>query len=852
VYFRGSLKADLKIAGLKKYHITRAYALLFFSILMVMGCDPTKKLAPHQYLVDKVEVENVKATGLSKESFEAFYRQKPNRKLFRQFHFFVWWYNIFDEEKLKEKKVQRDAKYDRKNARKVKRFEKKNARRAKKGKPPRVPRLKEKENPILLESIRDIGEPAVVFDSSLTEQTRQQLSRYLFTKGFFNNEVTDSVALKRDRQRAIVKYYLFPKAPYTVTNIRYDLQDKVLGNLFMSDIGNSLVKVGMQYDRDLLQNERQRLTEQALNNGYFYFENAYIDYTADTTYATKSVDITMHLKKYSTVDDQTNDSIVGLDHPRFKIKNVYIITEPVVGNAKDVYFKDTVISSRKKLKFLLNNPLAYRRKIISSNTDVYPGQYYRKDSATQTYKQLLGLGIFRNVTLQFIKNDDYYNMLDCYVVCNPLVKQALTAETEGTNTSGNLGVDGNILYQNRNFFKGGELVELKLQAAVVAQKQFNTTGDSAYVDVEDVNNVKKIQQTFNTIQFGPELSFSVPRAFFPFSLLPFRKDQQPRTYVKTSLNYQTRPEFSRVISNVDYGFSFKTYNRQLRHDIIPFEVYLVNAKLQTRFKDALIGYNDAFLLNSFQDHITTLSKYVLTFTSKENTVTGKKTAFYAKLNLQSSGNLLRAYYKTTNKETDSLGRYQLFGIPFAHFLKSDVDFRIYVPVRKRSRVVYRIAAGIGKPLANLNILPYEQSFFSGGPNSVRAWRARTLGPGGYNPRDNPTRFDKIGDILLEGNFEYRFHIIRSFYGALFVDAGNIWRLEPDPSKPEGEFDVNSFTDQIAIGGGFGIRWDLTFFVLRLDLAMPLKDPKFEPKQRWVLNQKPYEYTVANFGIGYPF
>lgn len=143
-------------------------------------------------------------------------------------------------------------------------------------------------------------------------------------------------------------------------------------------------------------------------------------------------------------------------------------------------------------------------------------------------------------------------------------------------------------------------------------------------------------------------------------------------------------------------------------------------------------------------------------------------------------------------------------------------------------------------------------FFSGGPNSVRAWRARTLGPGGYDPRNSPTRFDKIGDILLEGNIEYRFPIIRSFNGAFFVDAGNIWRLNPDKNKANGEFLLNTFADQIAIGGGFGVRWDLNFFVLRLDLAVPLKDPKFLPGNRWTFDKKPYQYTVFNFGIGYPF
>jgi outer membrane protein insertion porin family len=155
------------------------------------------------------------------------------------------------------------------------------------------------------------------------------------------------------------------------------------------------------------------------------------------------------------------------------------------------------------------------------------------------------------------------------------------------------------------------------------------------------------------------------------------------------------------------------------------------------------------------------------------------------------------------------------------------------------------------------VLPYEQSFFSGGPNSVRAWRARTLGPGSYDPSLSATRFDKIGDILLEGNFEYRFHVIKDFNGALFVDAGNIWRLYPDESKPGGEFYLDRFLDQVAIGGGFGIRWDLNFFVLRFDFAAPLKDPSLDVKNRWTfIDQpdyvKPWNRIVVNFGIGYPF
>lgn len=161
------------------------YLLLVVFVAVFTGCNPTRKLLPHEYLVDQVEVKNTKETGIAKENFEAFYRQKPNRKLLRKIHFFVWWYNLFNDEKIRAMKVKRNIKYDEINAKRVRKIDRKNLRRAKKGKKPRVPRLKDKESPMLIESVRDIGEPAVVFDSLLTEQTRLQLSKYLFSKGFF-------------------------------------------------------------------------------------------------------------------------------------------------------------------------------------------------------------------------------------------------------------------------------------------------------------------------------------------------------------------------------------------------------------------------------------------------------------------------------------------------------------------------------------------------------------------------------------------------------------------------------------------------------------------------------------------
>jgi len=218
----------------------------------------------------------------------------------------------------------------------------------------------------------------------------------------------------------------------------------------------------------------------------------------------------------------------------------------------------------------------------------------------------------------------------------------------------------------------------------------------------------------------------------------------------------------------------------------------------------------------------------------------------------SSGNILRAWYNLQGAKKDSLDRYQIFNVPFAHFLKAELEYRYYLPLTKRSKIVYRLSGGIAKTLANLQSLPYEQSFFSGGPNSIRAWRARTLGPGGYDPSNSSTRFDKIGDLLLEGNVEYRFHIIKSFYGALFGDVGNIWRLEKAIDKPDGEFRVDEFYKQIAMGGGVGIRWDLDFLIVRIDFAVPIKDPHYPEGSRFTYNKQPWKLTVINFGIGYPF
>ncbi len=817
-------------------------------LFLAFSCNTTKHLKENEYLVENNKITGTQKTNIQNDEVEAFIRQKPNRKILFLFPFNLWLYNQVDKEKLIRKKEKRDARFDRINEKRIVKNSAKNEKRIKKGKPTKEPKLKSKEKPTFRESILEIGEAPVILDSFITKQTSIQISRYLFSKGYFYAKVTDSVVADPKRKKAKVFYHLHPGNQYFINNIHYKITDEELSYYIFGDTAHCKLKTGAPFDATVMQQERERITAHLLNNGYYYFESDYIYFDIDSGLPDRKIDVTISSKKFPTFATADKDSITFVKHPRFYVNNIYIITENIKGSYQNEYFKDSIY--HEDVIFLNNHALHYRYDVIAHNIEFFKGQVFQKALAEKTYKRLLNLGVFRTVLIQYVKNPRYNDQLDCYIICQPIIKQAINVETEGTNTSGNLGIDGSILYQNRNLLRGAELLELSLNGAIIAQKQFSDSKQT------EITNVSDVQETFNTIQVGPSLKFSVPRVVFPFSLFPFKKDAFPRTFVNTSLNYQSRPEFSRTITNVNYGFTFKTNKLKVKHDLVPIEVYMVNAKLTPNFRNDLVNINDFFLLNSFQDHITTLSKYTVTYNNQSvsNGVnTSKKAVSFVKVSATSSGNLLRGIYDATGQPKDTLGRYLILNTPFAQFVKFDIDYRLYIPVRKRSRIVYRTAFGIGKPLKNLGVLPYEQSYFSGGPNGVRAWRARTLGPGGYSqPPTVTAKYDKIGDLFIEGNFEYRFHIFRSFFGALFADVGNIWLTHPDANKPNGDFQFDRFYKEFGMGSGFGIRWDLNFFVLRLDAAIPVADPAYPEGKRWVLDDQPFKRTTLNFGIGYPF
>ncbi|MCX8081733.1 MAG: outer membrane protein assembly factor [Bacteroidia bacterium] len=812
-----------------------------FVVFAFLSCKIRHSLPPNQYRLESYAFEMRKNKNIHEDELHLYVRQKPNKKTFKFIPFYTWWYYRFNDSVIHAKKKKRDSIYDLKNIEISKRYEEINKRRAEKGKPPKQPKYYDKNTLTFLENIRSIGEPFVIHDSEQTRQSAQNLQKFLFQKGYFQGHVEYDVKYKK--KKAYVKYKIMPGEGYFVDKISYHSEDKTVLNLILSDTAQRKIKTGDLCDFNKISNERNHITNLLKNNGYYDFDAAFIDVEIDTLIHRHRVQVYFHV--HAPKDKSKPDTTLLLPHPLYRISNIYVITESIEGNYKTTYFPDTLYTKDKQFAFLVKQKLLFNPEKIGEFIYIHKNSLYKQDSAEATFRALNRMGAFSRVQVYLNKSEEEKGKIICYIVCQPKVKQNISASLEGINTSGNLGTDFSIAYKNINVFRGGEQLHFKVHSSLSAQREFSENKESlpGY----------DFYQTFNTILIGPELKFSVPRAFFPFSLLGIKRDMSPSTFLKSSLQYQLRSEFFREIISGDYGFNFTSRDNKFRYEITPVEVLVVKSIMTTQFKNDLYAQNDAFLINSFINHINLLGRFSLVYQTAFNRGLLKNIRQYVRFSFESAGNIPRLILERfPHAQKDSLNRYTIANIPFAQFLRTQLEFRTHIPVHKKSFLVYRAMGGIGVPLKNLSTLPYENSFFAGGPNSIRAWRARLLGPGGYDGRQSSARFDRIGDLILEGNAEFRFPFYKSFHGALFADAGNIWRLRKDPDKPGGEFNPENFFNQIALGAGFGIRWDLEFLILRLDTAMPVKDPSYPEGQRFTFDKKPYRNLVFNFGIGYPF
>ncbi|HSV77411.1 MAG TPA: BamA/TamA family outer membrane protein [Bacteroidales bacterium] len=775
--------------------LRNAYLLLFFFFILA-GCSLQRGIPEGQFLLrrNKVHIEN---THISRSQLNPFIRQQPNRRLLGFFPFNLHVYQL-----------------------------------ASRG----------RENAIKRWTRNTIGEPPVFFDPVLMESTRRQFELFMQGRGYFNAQIKATFHADKGQ----TEYSIIGGTPYTVRNITFSIADSILAGIVIADTSRSAIRSGQQYNSELLQNERERISQHLRDNGFFRFTRDFIFFEVDSALGSRQVDINLIINNPSEIAGQQEIVVPYGRHRQYKIEwvNIYPGFSPFrnPGETTDTTLYSTVKQGDTvNYRIIHQGPIRIRPKVLLENIQLEPGQLFKGQNVQQTYYSLSGLRNFRFINIQFSEfqrlesdtNPVDFGRLEANIQLAPLPANAFTIEAEGLNSAGNLGIAGNLVFSNRNFFGGAERLGIRLLGALEA------TATAARSDAN--------RMPFNTLELGAEASIDFPRVLSPFPLERLSNYARPRSSILTGINYRHRPDYTRYIFNISYGIEWSQnhFNRHLLHPIRISSIKIFNDSILL----SRIPADNPLILSRYKDHLTAGINYSFIYNSQQ---VGRDVDFtYFRANFETAGNLLNLISRTLDAPLNQDGKRTIFRIPYAQFIKTDIDLRYYRVFNPNNSLVFRFMAGVGVPFGNSSVLPFVNSFYGGGANGLRAWRLYTVGPGAYSDVTD-VRFDRYGDIKLEANIEHRFAIYRFFHGALFADAGNVWFINENPQFPGGEFSINRFLNEIAIGSGMGIRFDFDFFVLRLDAAFRVHDPAQITGQRWISRFPRFNQWNFNLGIGYPF
>ncbi len=664
---------------------------------------------------------------------------------------------------------------------------------------------------------RNFGVEPVYISDVHTNNSKRQMEDYLDNVGFFKSKVTPSISKRKIRAR--VTYKITPAKPYTVRNINYKINDTAIARL-VNDINDDFqLKEGDNYNFFALYKDRELITSHLRDNGYFFFTKDYIVYEVDTNLMQKKADITLRID--------------GEKHDKFLINKVFVHPDYNIHTASTAK-NDTVSFSA--FNYIYDENPKVNLKTFNQVILIRPDDKFSQKRVTQTYRALGSLKLYSlsNISFDTVpSNNDSVKLLNCNVTLQKGKIHHYNIQVEGTNSGGDLGALGSISYRNNNIFRGSEVLRISVRGGIQAQR---------------VNKEYIQEGMFNTKEFGVEASITFPRFLSPIKLRRFVSEYQPNTMLLTGYNMQIRPLYMRYIMTASYGYNWRSTNT-LEHYLTPINLNTVKVLPSELFAYVLDFETNQRIKDQYTDHLIFGLNYSLIF-SNQNVKKISNDFFYIKFDVETSGNLLSLFNKTP-LITEKDNYHEIIGIRYAQFVKFIIDFRYYHYFMNKTSLAWRMFYGQGIAYGNSIDLPFERSFYAGGANGMRGWQFRTLGPGEFN---NPYGYDieHIGDLQLETNIEYRYPIYSFIKGAIFADMGNIWTLSNNESFPGGQFKFDKFYKQLAFDAGLGLRFDFSFFLIRLDFAAPLCDPAFDEAHRWRVSKLQWKDIVWNFGIGYPF
>ncbi len=738
------------------------------------------------------------------------------------------------------------------------------------------------------EWLKETGEPPVIISKSEMEKSLLRLKTYYYNRGYFNNTTRFEIdSSTYGHKRGGVNYYVTKNKAYYLDSISKNIQSRELDSIYELHASSSVIKQGQRFNLLNFQAERERLNSLFINSGIYGFQPSSINFDVKRDTIVENNDYKMPvIIQINNLARRSTDTLKVISYRVHHIQDVNIYADYNYKNDKDslksvkhnfytIYYKD-------KLK--------YKPKALTDAIAITPGAIYRDIDRSLTYRQVNNLRNFKYPSLEYVYADSTGTALDTNIYLTARPRFSLSFNTDVTHSNiQDIGISFSTSLVSRNVFRGAETLEISGRGTIGSQKSIN----------ED-------DRFFNISEFGGDIKLNFPRIFFPIKTEKFiPKYMIPQTVISLGTSFQKnigldKQNFNGIMS---YNWSptnfkknvFDLLNIQFIRNLNTNRFFDVYRNTYSQLNNIADGYENDFPqfyepdsgdidgyrltipsgTNGFidavnngsivftdeddlnevnrieerEDRLTSNNLIVASsFTHSRNNRTGFTDNNFSqfKVKLVSAGNLLSAVSNIIDFEQDDTDKKLVFGVPFSQYIKTEFDYIKYWQVSRNNVFAFRTFFGIAIPYGNSESIPFIRSYFAGGSNDNRAWEAYSLGPG---RTENLNDFNEA-NLKIALNLEYRFNIFGDLNGALFADAGNIWNVLDNVEDEEAIFEDVSSLAELALGTGIGLRYDFSFFVLRLDVGFKTYNPALDENKRWFTDY--LKSGIFNIGINYPF
>ncbi len=723
--------------------------------------------------------------------------------------------------------------------------------------------------------------PSILSDKKL-EKSKAKLKSWYWNKGWFDADVSYTVERDTASQKAKVNYKIKPNKPYIIDSISYNINSQAADSIYKSIQDKSLIKTGQQFSTENFSKERLRIEKYFRNNGLYYFDRDYISFVADSLKAeANKLDVELNIKDREV---KMLDTAYQVPFKVHKISQVNVFTD--YENTNENYIaKDSAHYNQKV--FFAKDKVKVSPKILSDAIFIEKGQLFSEKNRLDTYNRFSNIRVFEYPDIQYQKDprspdeDD----LIANIFLTPKKRFGFTPNFEISQSNiQDFGIGLNTSFLARNAFHLADILELSFRANLGSSKDAASSND----------------QFFNITELGGNLSLSIPKVLFPFSQSVIKKDMQPFTRVSYGFNTQQNIGLDRQNHTFTFDYNWKP-NRKVsnRLSLIDFQ-FVNNLNVQNYFniftnsfselnqiaQDNFFEVEDEFInpetndliissgtngfINQVQNNQISLdaterqsfnsiverkdrltennliiaSNFTFDYSTRKNIDDEDFYQFRSRFEL--AGNLLQALGEGIGLSKNENDNLLLFDVPFSQYAKLEINYIKRWDLGDKNIIATRAFGGLALPYGNSQSIPFARSFFGGGPNDNRGWQPYDLGPG----KTNGVNDFNEANFKLSFNLEYRFNVLGNLNSALFIDAGNIWNLADNVTDTDATFDGLKDLEDLSIATGFGLRYDITFFVIRLDFGFKTYNPG-DPEKKW-FNDYNFRSMVFNFGINYPF